>query len=400
MSAQALSFTQKVNAPPEQVYRAFTNGTSLREWLCDIASAVPNPGGRLYLWWNNGYYSSGEYLSAESPKGVSFTWHGHGEPAGTRVRVTLAPQDGGTLVTLEHLGVTSAPQWVGAIEEIKKGWKNGLENLASVLETGEDLRFTRRPMLGIGIADFDEKIAQNMGIPISKGIRIDNPIEGMGAAAAGLKSNDVIVKMGGHEVTDWTSLTNALAARRAGDEIELVFYRGAQQQTVNMKLSGRPIPEIPQTAADLADKVRVKYAGQQGRLAKVFEGVSETQAAHKPAPGEWSAKEVMAHLIHSERGTRQWISDLVSCQEPIYDDFGGNLETFTSATIATYPRVADLLAEYQRNCTENVAVLDNLQQDFLANKGSYWRLAYQLIEEDFHFDSHLEQIKSAIASES
>ena len=398
MSDQALTFTQKVNAPPKEVYRAFTNSTIMREWLCDIASTNPNPGGRLYLWWHDGYYSSGEYLTAESPDKVSFTWRGRGEPGETRVQVTLTPQDGGTLVTLEHLGMAPTPQWADTMEEIKKGWKNSLENLASVLETGEDLRFTKRPMLGIGISDFDEKIAQKMGIPVSKGIRIDTPIEGMGAAAAGLESGDVIVKMGDKEITDFASITNALSGRRVGEEIEVGFYRGSQRKTLNMTLSGRRIPEIPRTTSELASKVKDKYARLQVRLVETFEGVSDAQASHKPAPGEWSAKEVLAHLIHSERGLRQFTSDLVGGQEPIYDDYGGNLDTFTTATILTYPTVSDLLSEYQRTCAENVAILAKLPEDFTDRKGSYWRLAYQFSEDDFHFDSHLEQIRTAIAS--
>lgn len=398
MSDQALSFTQEINVSPKMVYHAFTNGTSLREWLCDIATTDPNPGGRLYLWWHDGYYVSGEFISIESPNEVSFTWRGRGEPGETRVQVSLVAHDGGTMVTLEHLGMTSDPQWADTIEEIKKGWKNSLENLASVLETGEDLRFTQRPMLGIGISDFDEKIAKKMGIPVSKGIRIDTPIEGMGAAAAGLESGDVIVKMGDKEIIDFASLTNSLAAHRAGDEIEVGFYRGPQRKTLSMTLSGRPIPEIPKTAADLAQKVKTNYDQLQERLGEVFKGVSDAQASHKPTPEEWSAKEVMAHLIHSERGTRQFIADLVGSQEPIYDDYGGNIDTFTTATVVAYPTVSDLLAEYQRTCAENVAILANLKQDFLDRKGSYWRLAYQLSEGDFHFDSHMEQIKSAITS--
>jgi uncharacterized protein YndB with AHSA1/START domain len=59
MSSQTLSFTQLVKTSPESVYDAFTNATQLREWLCNVATVVPRPGGRIYLWWNSGYYTSG-----------------------------------------------------------------------------------------------------------------------------------------------------------------------------------------------------------------------------------------------------------------------------------------------------------------------------------------------------
>ena len=40
-----------VNASVKFAYRAFTSSTSLREWLCDIATVEPHPRGRMYLWW-------------------------------------------------------------------------------------------------------------------------------------------------------------------------------------------------------------------------------------------------------------------------------------------------------------------------------------------------------------
>jgi hypothetical protein len=48
--------------------------------------------------------------------------------------------------------------------------EKSLDNLVSVLETGEDLRFTLRPMIGIGASDFDEEIARQIGVPGNMGI--------------------------------------------------------------------------------------------------------------------------------------------------------------------------------------------------------------------------------------
>ena len=73
MSEQTLSFTQQVKAPAEVVYRAFTNATALREWLCDVATVSPHPGGRLYLWWTSGFYTSGSFTQAEEGKKVAFS---------------------------------------------------------------------------------------------------------------------------------------------------------------------------------------------------------------------------------------------------------------------------------------------------------------------------------------
>ena len=70
MSQNDLRFDQAINAPPTQVYNAFTNATALKEWLCDVATVKPKPGGRMYLAWNDGYYCSGEFTDLEQYAGA------------------------------------------------------------------------------------------------------------------------------------------------------------------------------------------------------------------------------------------------------------------------------------------------------------------------------------------
>ncbi len=80
---------QFVNAPLARVYYAFTNATSLREWLCDLATVSPRPGGRIYLYWNAGFYAAGEFLSVEKEKSIKFKWVGKDEPGASVVHVEL-----------------------------------------------------------------------------------------------------------------------------------------------------------------------------------------------------------------------------------------------------------------------------------------------------------------------
>jgi uncharacterized protein YndB with AHSA1/START domain len=393
---QSLSFTQQVEAPPDQIYRAFTNSTALREWLSDEASSLASPGGRLYLWWSDGYYACGEYVALELNKEIQFTWRGKGDPAKSQVEVTITEQGGRCEVHLEHTVIGEGKEWEGTRDEMEKGWQLSLENLVSVLETGKDLRFVRRPMLGITLEDFNAEIAEKLGIPVSEGIRIDGVIEGMGAEAAGLQPDDVMVGLAGKETTDWPSLTSALQSLQAGEEVEVVVYRGEEKKSIPMKLSGRPIPEIPNTPQALSKEVDRKYQGILSELEHLFEKTTEEQAAYKPAEDVWSAKEHLAHLIHAETGTQVEIQDLVIGFEPIYDGFGGNPQARIEATLAVYPTVDDLLKAFQRSCDETVAFLAHLPYEFVARKGSYWRLAYNLTDRPYHFNLHLEQMRYAI----
>ena len=91
MSRTTHTLEQRIEAAPSAVFRAFTNATALREWLCDAAMVVPRKGGRLHLWWTSGYHATGDFTKVVPDERVSFTWHGKGEPAPTRVRVALGP---------------------------------------------------------------------------------------------------------------------------------------------------------------------------------------------------------------------------------------------------------------------------------------------------------------------
>jgi uncharacterized protein YndB with AHSA1/START domain len=396
MSSQTLTFTQSVNNSPESLYKAFTNATQLREWLCNVATVVPRPGGRIYLWWNSGYYTSGEFTHTDTGKEVSFTWHGRGEPDPTQVKVSFKAQDSSTLVSLDHSGMGTGDEWEQTISEIDKGWKTSLKNLASVQETGEDIRFVVRPMLGIILDEFNPEIARRLGTPISEGLRLSGAVEGMGAYSADLQADDVIVNMGGIETIDGNSLNNVLNAHRAGDEIEVIFFRGGKKKSVMMELSRRPIPDIPPTAKELADAVEILYNEIKSMLDEFLEGVTEDEASFKPAPDEWSLKGNLAHFIQGERFFQQYIAELVDGYERFADGYGGNSDAFINATIAAYPTLKEMVHEYKSNMEETLYFLANLPDEFVARKGTYWRLAYGLLQDPYHLTSHLEQMQATL----
>src|SRR4030043_979303 len=166
-----------IQVPPSEVFVYFTNSTALKDWLCAVATVDPRPGGRLYLWWNGDYYTSGEYLAIEKDKSVSFSWFGREEPHATRVDVTLKNQKGGTLVRLIHRKIGKNQKWNEVGTEYEKQWAKGLENLTSVLESGPDLRITRRPMLGIYIGEFNAEIAAHLCVPVEFGIRLEGIVD-------------------------------------------------------------------------------------------------------------------------------------------------------------------------------------------------------------------------------
>jgi uncharacterized protein YndB with AHSA1/START domain len=133
-----------IQAPPSEVFIYFTNSTALKDWMCDVATTDPRPGGHFYLCWAADYFTSGEFVKLEKNKLVSFTWHGRGEPRSTLVEISLKKQKGGTQLKLAHRGIGKGQKWEQISSTYEQEWKNSLDNLVSVLEQGPTSR-SRRP---------------------------------------------------------------------------------------------------------------------------------------------------------------------------------------------------------------------------------------------------------------
>lgn len=393
---EILRYEIKVKAPPRQVYQAFTNATWLREWICDIATVNPKPGGHLFLAWNDGYYSAGNYTELVKNQLVAFTWHGRGEPAPTWIKVSITPQNGSTRVLVEHGGIGSGDSWMSVVQQFRKGWDTSLENLVSVLDAGKDLRLVRRPMLGVILGDFNEEIARHLNVPVTKGIRLDGIVEGMGAEAAGLQGDDIIVRIDGKDVMDWGTLVESLSRQHAGNVVEISFYRGPELHTAKMKLSGRPLPEIPASIAGLTAEVRQRYKRVQAEIEAFITTITDEEASFNPEPGEWSVKQTLAHLILSERSYQSWLGDFATGFEPFYDDWGGNLDARVDAIIAIYPTLQEEFQAFRRASDETIELYARLPDELLENKGIYFKIAYQALEDPYHSETHLEQMRAAV----
>ncbi len=398
--SQTLKFKRVINAPPDEVYRAFTSSSALREWFCDTATTEPRKAGRLYAAWNRGDYAVGEYTKVTPGRKVAFTWQGRGEPDATLVKVTVSEKkSGGTAVTVEHAGLGAGKKWAAQAKAIARRWESGLENLQSVMETGEDQRFTLRPMLGIsGMEEVSAETAARLNVPAFQGLRIDGTVAGMGAEAAGLRKDDVITSLGGGKVNSYGDLTEALLAHRAGDTVPLILYRAGEKLTLDMTLSKRPLPKIPATAHELSEAVRAIHNPLASEMDALLKGVSDVEANFHAAPGEWSVKEVLAHLLHGERANQQQIGELTTGIEAAYDSFNGNSHAWVQATAASFPTLAAMAKELKRAEAETVALLAALPDSFLARKGSYWRTAYNALEGSFHRRDHFAQIAASIAA--
>lgn len=385
--------TRTINTPPAEVYHAFTNATALRLWFSDGSQINAKDQGNLWLTWNEGYTVRGKFTALVPNQKIAFTWEGTLEPAPTQVEVMLTPQGSGTCVTVAHSGIGSGDAWAQTAPQMQKEWDAALENLQSVLETGHDLRVQRRPMLGILVGMFSPQRAAELGIPVQQGVLLAGVVDGMGAQAAGLQANDLIVSLDDAPVTDFISFNNAISPHQGGDTVQVGFYRRAEKHNVSMTLTKRPIPDIP-APAELAQRWQKNHQELDAELDALFAGVTDEAAARKPAPAEWSAKEVLAHLIWTERNMHMWMWAMVAGDDST--PFPDNNPTSLIGTLAVYPTLAELITAMKREERTTIAIVAGLPADFTASKMRYTHLVRNWFQLHTHNRTHFEQIRAAL----
>jgi len=71
------------------------------------------------------------------------------------------------------------------------------------------------------------------------GVRLTGVREGGPAAEAGIQGGDIITRIGDHEVADLYAMTDALAAYKPGDVVDVVVRRGEETLTLTVTLGRR-----------------------------------------------------------------------------------------------------------------------------------------------------------------
>jgi len=105
-----------------------------------------------------------------------------------------------------------------------------------VLTTG---RITRS-YLGIGYADIEPELAQQFGLPVKEGIIVGRVEAGSPAARAGIRAQDIIVRVNDTPVTNGGDLRRVLRSQPPGTTVRLEIVRPAGRSTVSVQLGEAP----------------------------------------------------------------------------------------------------------------------------------------------------------------
>jgi S1-C subfamily serine protease len=113
-----------------------------------------------------------------------------------------------------------------------------------------------RAFIGVGAVPITKQLAQVFRLPVSRGLLVQSVQPGSGAAKAGMRAGttqvvlagesynlggDIIVSAGGTPVASLDRLRDIVAARKPGETLRLVVYRGGKKTNVDVKLGRQPV---------------------------------------------------------------------------------------------------------------------------------------------------------------
>jgi len=126
-----------IAAPPETIWSYFTDPAKVSEWLGRDAQIEARPGGTVRVDFNGFDIMRGEMLEMQPYSRLVMSWGWETladgtQPGGSRVEITLAPEDGGTRLRLVHSNFTAMER-----DSMDAGWSDLLGVMARQAEGAE-----------------------------------------------------------------------------------------------------------------------------------------------------------------------------------------------------------------------------------------------------------------------
>jgi serine protease Do len=105
-----------------------------------------------------------------------------------------------------------------------------------IIETGE----VEYAWMGVIGQSIDSDTAEELDLSVDEGALISEVLEDSPAAAAGLESGDVIVKVEDKEIKSMEDVTGLLVDYKPGDKIKITYVRGDDTEETELELGKRP----------------------------------------------------------------------------------------------------------------------------------------------------------------
>jgi serine protease DegQ len=95
----------------------------------------------------------------------------------------------------------------------------------------------------VEVQDMTPELAESFKRPTTSGALIAGVLKGGPADRAGVKPGDIIVGVGGKEVTDSSGMLNLVAALPPGNMATVTVMRNQNKKAIEIKVGKRPKPQ-------------------------------------------------------------------------------------------------------------------------------------------------------------
>lgn len=111
------------------------------------------------------------------------------------------------------------------------------------------------------------------------GVKVDNVEKGSGAEAAGIRSGDLILRVGQREISGLLELRNSLMGTQPGETVQVVVRRGGREETLEVRLGNRP--KLAQFDGERLDAMK-RMGGPISQVADEFPSAVQTDMRPRP----------------------------------------------------------------------------------------------------------------------
>lgn len=94
--------------------------------------------------------------------------------------------------------------------------------------------------LGVTVNDLTESFRRQFGIAVYRGAAVSGTTVGSPANRAGIRAGDAIIEAGGTPIENARDLTEWVATTRAGQQAQILYYRGGYSRSVVLVLEPNP----------------------------------------------------------------------------------------------------------------------------------------------------------------
>ncbi len=141
---------------------------------------------------------------------------------------------GGPLSNGQVIGITSMKLASSSIEGM--GFAIPIEDALSYAERFEKGETIERPYMGVSMYNLSD-LPIRVSAPVTSGVYVDTVEKGSPADEAGLKSGDIIVKLGDVDIKSLAYLKYQLYKHNIGETVDISYYRGEELKVASIHLS-------------------------------------------------------------------------------------------------------------------------------------------------------------------